>query len=174
MISLNDIYHLSVKKPVLTHPSCQPSAWKEPRIIILGNPSMPRFWSLEASPELGCSIEHSPGFPSGSVVKNLPASAGDTGDVGSSPESERSHGEGKGNPLQYSCLEYLMDSGTWWATVCGVTKCQTLLSNGGCMYRMFYTDAACDKFDPKNKANIALYIFLLQGRQWLHFSCPHI
>ena len=36
--------------------------------------------------------------------------------------SERSPGEGHGNPLQYSCLENPMDSGAWWATVCGVTK----------------------------------------------------
>ena len=37
------------------------------------------------------------GFPGGSVVKNLPANAGDTGSV---PESGRSPGEGNGNPLQ--------------------------------------------------------------------------
>ena len=39
------------------------------------------------------------------MVKNLPANAGDTGDVGSIPGSGRSPGEGNGNPLQYSCLE---------------------------------------------------------------------
>ena len=44
------------------------------------------------------------GRPGGSVVKNLPANAGDTGDAGSIPESGRSPGEGNGNPLQYSCL----------------------------------------------------------------------
>ena len=38
------------------------------------------------------------------VVKNPPASAGDAGDVGLSPGSGRSLGEGIGNPLQYSCL----------------------------------------------------------------------
>ena len=31
-------------------------------------------------------------------------------------------GEGNGNPLQYSCLENPMDTGTWRATVHGVTK----------------------------------------------------
>ena len=41
------------------------------------------------------------GFPGGSVVKNLPANAGDTGDMGSIPGSGRSPGEGNGNPLQY-------------------------------------------------------------------------
>ena len=65
------------------------------------------------------------GFPNGSVVKNLPASAGDAGLI---PESGRSPGVGSGNPLQYSCLENPMDGGSWWATVCGVTKSQTRLS----------------------------------------------
>ena len=59
------------------------------------------------------------GFPGGSVVKNLPANAGD---VGSIPGLERSPGEGKGNPLQYSCLENFMDRGSWWATVHRVTE----------------------------------------------------
>ena len=48
------------------------------------------------------------GFPGGSVVKNPPANAGDTGDVGSVLGSGRSPGEGNGNPLQYSCLENSM------------------------------------------------------------------
>ena len=52
-------------------------------------------------------------FPDGSVVKNLPANAGDAGSVSG---SERSHGVGNGNPFQYSCLENLMDRGAWRAT----------------------------------------------------------
>ena len=59
------------------------------------------------------------GFPGGSVVKNLPANAGDAGLIpssGSSPEG------GNGSPLQYSCLKNHMDRGSWQATVCGVTK----------------------------------------------------
>ena len=59
------------------------------------------------------------GFPGGSVVKNLPAN---TGDMGSTPGSGRSLGEGNGNPLQYSGLENSMDRGAWWAIVHGVTK----------------------------------------------------
>ena len=43
--------------------------------------------------------------PSGSVVKNLPANAGDTGDAGSIPGSGRSPGGESGNPLQDSCLK---------------------------------------------------------------------
>ena len=38
-------------------------------------------------------------------------------------------GEGNGNPLQYSCLENSMDRGAWWATVCGVAKSRTRLSD---------------------------------------------
>ena len=44
------------------------------------------------------------GFPGSSVVKNLLAIAGDTGEAGSIPEMGRSPGGGHGNPLQYSCL----------------------------------------------------------------------
>ena len=54
---------------------------------------------------------HISGFPGGSVVKNLPANAGDTGDMGSIPRSGRYPGEGNGNPLQYSCLGKPMDRG---------------------------------------------------------------
>ena len=60
------------------------------------------------------------------VVKNLPANAGDMGSI---PESGRSPGEGNGKPLQYSCLENPIDKGDWWATVCGVAKSWTQLSD---------------------------------------------
>ena len=59
------------------------------------------------------------------VVKNLPVNTGDMRVSGSVPEWERSLGGGHGNPLQYSCLENLMDRGAWWATVHGVTKSWT-------------------------------------------------
>ena len=55
-------------------------------------------------------------FPHGSVVKNLPANAGDADSI---PGSGRSPGGGHGNPLQYPCLENPMDRGAWWATVHG-------------------------------------------------------
>ena len=51
------------------------------------------------------------------MVKNLPANAGDAGDVGSIPDSGRSPGGGNGNPFQYSCLENPLDRGVWRATV---------------------------------------------------------
>ena len=61
-------------------------------------------------------------FPGGSVVKNLPAMAGDTGLI---PGLGRSPGEGNGNPLQYSCLENPMGRGAWRATVHRVAKSRT-------------------------------------------------
>ena len=54
------------------------------------------------------------GFPGGSIVETLPASAGR---------------EGNGTPLQYSCLENPMDRGAWWAAVHGVSKSRTQLSD---------------------------------------------
>ena len=66
------------------------------------------------------------GFPNGSVVKNMPANAGHLGLI---PGSRRSLGEGNGNPFQYSCLENSMDRGAWGATVHGVAKSRTQLSN---------------------------------------------
>ena len=58
-------------------------------------------------------------FPGGSVIKKMPANAGD---VGSIPGSRKSPGEGNGNPLQYSCLRNPMDREACRATVYGVTK----------------------------------------------------
>ena len=59
------------------------------------------------------------GFSGGSVVKNPPANAGDSGSVSG---SRRSPGEGNGNPPQNSCLGNLTDRGAWWATVHGVAR----------------------------------------------------
>ena len=66
------------------------------------------------------------GFPSGSVVKNLPANAESMGSIlglGRSPE------EGNGNPLQFSCLGNSTDSGAWQVTVHGVAKSQSQLND---------------------------------------------
>ena len=51
------------------------------------------------------------------------------GDPGLIPGSERSPGKGNANPLQYSCLQNSVDRGAWRATVHGVAKSQTQLSN---------------------------------------------
>ena len=58
-------------------------------------------------------------FPGGSDGKESTCSAGD---LGLNPGSGRTSGEGNGNPLQYSCLENLMDRGAWWAIVHGVAE----------------------------------------------------
>ena len=59
------------------------------------------------------------------MVKNPPANAGDSGDVGSIPGLGRCPGGGNGNQFLYSCLESSMDRGAWQAAVHGVTKSQT-------------------------------------------------
>ena len=66
-------------------------------------------------------------FPLPNSGEELPASAGDIRDVGSSTGLGRSPGEGNGNPLQYSCLENPMDRGAWWAIAHRVAKIQTQL-----------------------------------------------
>ena len=63
------------------------------------------------------------------VAQTVKASAYNAGDPGSIPGSGRSSGEGNGSPLQCSCLENPMGGGAWWATVHGVTKSRTRLSD---------------------------------------------
>ena len=57
--------------------------------------------------------------PCSSVSKEFACSSGDPGLI---PGLGRSPGEGNSNPLQYPCLENLMDSGAWWAAVQWVAK----------------------------------------------------
>ena len=59
------------------------------------------------------------------MVKNLPASAGDVIDAGLIPRSGRSPGEGHGNPLQYSCLQNIVDREAWQIMVDKVAESQT-------------------------------------------------
>ena len=61
-------------------------------------------------------------FAGGSDGKESAYSARNPGLI---PGSERSLGEGNGNPLQYSCLENPMNRGAWQATVHGVAKSHT-------------------------------------------------
>ena len=65
------------------------------------------------------------GFHGGSNGKG---SACNAGDPGLTP-GLRSPGEENGNPLQYSCLKNSMDRGAWWATIHGVAKIRTQLSD---------------------------------------------
>ena len=76
----------------------------------------------------------SPPFKVAPVVKNPPASAGNTRDTGLIPGSERSTGVGNGNPRQYSCLGNPMDRGAWWAAVYGVAKSWTRMSTHALPY----------------------------------------
>ena len=89
------------------------------------------------------------GFPGGSDSKE---SANNARDLSSIPGSERSLGEGNGNPLQYSCLENSMDRGAWWATESshGAAKSQTQLSD--------YTFTFSDKTSKKNTYDVVLLI----------------
>ena len=72
---------------------------------------------------------HFGGFPGGSVVKNPPVNAGDTKDTDPVPGWGRPPGEGNGSTLQYSYLGNPIHGGVWWATVHGVAKSQTQLSD---------------------------------------------
>ena len=65
-------------------------------------------------------------FPGGSDGKESACNAGDPGSISG---LGRSPGEGNGNPLQSYCLENSTDRGAWQATVHGVVKSQTQLSD---------------------------------------------
>ena len=103
--------------------------------------------NLVTDPQLGCHIETKgmhlnflnyficlclkhfiDSSPVAQLVKNLPANAGDAGDVGLISGSGRSPGEGNGNPLQYACLKNSTDRGAWRATVHRVSDSWTQLS----------------------------------------------
>ena len=78
------------------------------------------------------------GFLSSTVVKNLPANAGNARDSGSVLGTGRPPGEGNGNPLQYSCLKNPMDRRTWQAAVPRVPKSQTQLSDWSHTYIVIF------------------------------------
>ena len=82
------------------------------------------FLPCSASPVRGLLLGKS--IPGGSGSKESTSNAGDPGSI---PRSGRSSGKGNGNPLQLSCLENSIDRGDWWATVLGITKSWTRLSD---------------------------------------------
>ena len=92
--------------------------------VVAGKNVMYSAWMLEVLqlPKYAASLAL--GLPGGPVVNACHA-----GDACSIPESGRCLGEGNGNPLQYFCLENSMDRGAWWATVHGMIKSQTWLSD---------------------------------------------
>ena len=87
-----------------------------------------------------------PGLPCSSDGKESACSAGDLSSI---PGLGRSHREGHGNPLQYSCLENPMDRGAWRAAVHGVSKSWTQLSDYHCCHilrpRYVATEVCSDK-----------------------------
>ena len=83
-------------------------------------------WLLQADSQLQYSLISVMGCLGGSVVRNPPANAEDAGSI---PGLGRSPGIGNDNPLQYSCLGNPVEKGAWWATVHGVTKSQSWLSD---------------------------------------------
>ena len=98
-----------------------------PLLQVPGPSSSPKMAFRKGSdkPRFTGKWEHAPrklDFPGGTVVKNLPANAGDSRRAGLHPGSGKSPGEGNGNPLQYSCLDNPMDRGAWLATLHGGHK----------------------------------------------------
>ena len=67
------------------------------------------------------------------MVKNPPASAGDTRDSSSIPGSGRSPGVANGNSLQYTCLENSMGRGAWEATIHEVANQEIMLKKIKCL-----------------------------------------
>ena len=104
------------------------------------------------------------------VVKNTPANAGGSRDVGSIPGWGRSPGRGHSNPLQYSCLENPVDRGAWWPTVHGVPKSWTWLKWLSSM--QLYVDCFHTDFWPQ-KTNEIMWIkrwAILGSEQYIHLS----
>ena len=113
-----------LEKEMATHSSIL--AWKIPwmeepgRLQSMGSQRVGHNWATSLH------FNTSVGFSSSSVIKNPPDNVGEAGSL---PGLGRSLGEGNGNPLQYSCVENLMDRGAWWATVHRVAESQTWLSD---------------------------------------------
>ena len=115
-----------LEKEMATHSSTL--AWKIPwmeepgRLQFMGSQRVGHDWATKLSLSLTLTL----GFPGGSGSKESTCNAGDPVSIlgsGGSP------GERNGYLLQYSCLENSMDRGAWWATVHGVAKSQTWLSD---------------------------------------------
>ena len=103
------------------------SMFYAPRALQQNSHLPTKTWHLRLTPSLVsllyCCIR---GFPNSLDSKTSACNAGDPGSI---PGWGRSPGGGNGNPLQYSCLENPTDKGAWWATVHGVAKSQTRLSD---------------------------------------------
>ena len=109
---------------------------------------------------------------------NGKASANNVGDPGSIPGLGRFSGEGKSNPLQYTCLKNPMDRGAWWATVHGAAKSQTRLRDFTYTFIRIYTipdpfssaQSCLTLCDPMNRSTPGLPVH----HQLLEFTQTHI
>ena len=104
------------------------------------------------------------GFPSSSVGK---ASACNTGDPGAIPGLGRSPGGGNGTPLQYSSLENPMDRGAWWATVHGVAKSRTWLSNWHALFMLMTYHHTV--FIYVSAGGCMRYLYFLKSVLWITY-----
>ena len=90
-------------------------------------------------------------------------SACSAGDLGLMPGLGRSPGDGNGNPLQYSCLENPMDGGAWQATLHGVAKSRTRLSDFTLLYTLvsfFYVYSNAKQTNKKNQVSNLSKIYI--------------
>ena len=97
--------------------------WKVTRVAYGSNHALLLLGQMTSN--IYVSFIQNRGSSGGSVIKNLPASAGDAVPL---PGLGRSIGEGNNDPLQYSCLGNPMDRGSWWAMVHMATKSQSWVS----------------------------------------------
>ena len=95
-------------------------------ILASGSSNLRRVINWEIGIDVYTLLYVKGGFPGGSDGEEPACNAGDLGSI---PGSERSPGEGNGNPLQYSCLENPRDRGTWQTIVHRVAKSQRQLSD---------------------------------------------
>ena len=113
------------------------------------------------------------------MVKNLAANAGDIRNTDSIPGLERFPGEWHGNPLQYSCLENLMDRGVWWDTVHRVENSGTplkQLSMHACMLVSLWPHGLYSPWNSPGQSTEVGSLSLLQGifpTQGLNWGLPH-
>ena len=113
--------------------SAAPSSYEDPSLRDAWRQGLHESWSEYKLP-IYPYLWNVRDFPGGSDGK---ASVYNAGDRGLSPGLGRSPGEENGNPLQYCCLENPMDREAWYATVYGVAKSRTQLSDFTSLHGMW-------------------------------------
>ena len=103
------------------------------------------------------------------MAQMVKASDCNVGDLGLIPGWGRCSGEGNGNPLQYSCLENSMDGGAWWATVHGVTKSWTRLSDFTFTFNVILTVSLfCKLISQTLRGKVNLFPYQSAEIKWLY------